>query len=130
MGGLLVEERQSNRFPHLEDYREFHELIGELYRVLNWFSLKKMYSFETGGCCNEQSDMYKNFGQKNGLSPRAYLMHAMNFYSDSSRKLNFIEVEYDSELCLNIVLMVGFGSGDMTVTGDYFNTDFILPQQG
>ena len=43
-------------------------------------------------CCEKQFSIYKQFGQKNGMTPYEYLDVVMNF-TDHNRKLNYIKVQ-------------------------------------
>ncbi|XP_075261514.1 uncharacterized protein LOC142353180 [Convolutriloba macropyga] len=123
----IVEKRQSYRFPHLQDLDDFARIVNSVYRDHNWFSVSKAsQEQEMGECCVDQCEMYKRFGQRFGLSPEAYWAKAAN-YSSVNRRLNLIRSTYAQNLCVNVVSVVGFGSGPIRLSGGVTNKNYVIP---
>ncbi|XP_063715588.1 uncharacterized protein LOC134842968 [Symsagittifera roscoffensis] len=89
----------------------FEDLIRREYNKINWFSLNSNES-----CCRFQSDIYINIGHKKGLFPISYYVRVTDF-SRHNKRLNFLKIQNIKEKCLNVILQIGYGTGDLMVTG-------------
>ncbi|XP_075263814.1 uncharacterized protein LOC142355585 [Convolutriloba macropyga] len=107
-----TEKRQ--RVPQLGDRDEFWNFTINSYSRYNWFSFNDN---DAGHCCYYQVSMYLLEGRSNGFTPAEYHEKITDFRSGSNKQLNFIGVEYDPLLCINVISQVGFGIGDLFIDG-------------
>ncbi|XP_075247495.1 uncharacterized protein LOC142340687 [Convolutriloba macropyga] len=119
------------------DLLDFWELIGPIHRKINWFSFSQHYGAEFGKCCRYQGNTYLLFGYDNGLSPQQYYNRVTDFSATtltssghSLKRLNIIKAYYDPKICANIIVRLGFGQGELHLSGSVTHTPFIFPPHG
>ncbi|XP_075251516.1 uncharacterized protein LOC142343980 isoform X2 [Convolutriloba macropyga] len=107
------------------DNQHFYDLVTPAFRNINWFSLVED---EEDPCCLFQTWVYQETGRRKGFDPHEYFSKLTDFSSEG-KHLNHIMAEYNSTLCLNVIYQLGFGTGGLTLRGDFqSNTFIILPQ--
>ncbi|XP_075258765.1 uncharacterized protein LOC142350710 [Convolutriloba macropyga] len=69
-------------------------------------------------CCSRQKDVYIRHGLKLlELTPSEYLTKLTNYNDDPSRKLNYLEVNYNERCNINFITQIGFGPGFFKING-------------
>ncbi|XP_075265066.1 uncharacterized protein LOC142357307 isoform X2 [Convolutriloba macropyga] len=117
------------RMPQTFDRSEFWELANSSYDKFNWFSLTEID--ESGGCCMYQTSVYVERGRMCGFSPGAYFMKVTDFtpINENSKRLNYIQALYNETLCLNVIVQLGFGIGQIQIEGANSSIpSFIIPR--
>ncbi|XP_075245435.1 uncharacterized protein LOC142339339 isoform X2 [Convolutriloba macropyga] len=114
-GYFYHSSRTPRNDPSEFDLGKFDFHVGLHFLDYNWFSLMQT-SF--GDCCLFQLLQYREQGQlRAGVSPEEYLENATSFKPDSHKKVNWISVSYLSEPCLNMIVQIGFGPGELKIHG-------------
>ncbi|XP_075256211.1 uncharacterized protein LOC142348663 isoform X2 [Convolutriloba macropyga] len=114
--GNFITHKQRERAADDTDYIEFVHMLMPFFRDINWFTLSKPDTLNGELCCEKQFSIYKQFGQKNGMTPYEYLDVVMNF-TDHNRKLNYIKGHFDRHLSTNVIIELGFGTGPLKKSG-------------
>ncbi|XP_075246436.1 uncharacterized protein LOC142339953 isoform X1 [Convolutriloba macropyga] len=116
--GLSISSKESNRSGQWTDVPAFLQLItnNNFWLKHNWFSLEP--DRHPGACCGSQAAWYQSMGQSKGLSPEEYL-NRLTDYSLKDKNLVYIRSRYDHNRHTNVVLSVGFGKGNLSISGTH-----------
>ncbi|XP_075258826.1 uncharacterized protein LOC142350756 [Convolutriloba macropyga] len=65
------------------------------------------------GCCDSQVRKYEKYGlQFQNIQPDDYLAKLMD-YNEDGKTLNYVSAVYASKLCMNMLMDIGFGPGQL-----------------
>ncbi|XP_063729049.1 uncharacterized protein LOC134856706 [Symsagittifera roscoffensis] len=119
-------DRVSDRLPRESDLRVIEMAVRPSYKLINWYPFLRQNPSDI--CCSFQKYIYQTQGQEKGVSPEEYLDLLFDFYAPEDKQVNWIQATYISKLCYNVITEIGFGPGQLKMSGEfYLNEQFVLP---
>ncbi|XP_063720355.1 uncharacterized protein LOC134846874 [Symsagittifera roscoffensis] len=112
------------RISRMEAAR-FNIMINPIYQRLHFFNFADN---NFGGCCGFQVKQYVDEGMSKGLTAQEYYNKLTDFAITPLKPLNWIKAKFEEGLCMNVIIQVGFGEGDLRFGGSFSDHfDFALP---
>ncbi|XP_075265765.1 uncharacterized protein LOC142358195 [Convolutriloba macropyga] len=128
MDGFLNQAFMESSMPDLhsmswDDKKAYYDDIERRFDILvrpNW---QRVNFFpepdDMEHCCTSQIQTYVHLGHDIlKMSPEDYWRKLTDYPNEDNKPLNYIRAVYDTALCLNFIVEVGFGSGGLApITG-------------
>ncbi|XP_075241835.1 uncharacterized protein LOC142336796 isoform X2 [Convolutriloba macropyga] len=126
LNGYFINSKKPFRNIQPSDLRMVKAVLKteNFWDKINWFDFRE----KSNSCCEAQLMQYEMYARKS-VSPYMYFEKLTNF-NCSEKSLNRVKARFSEELCMNVITLVGYGTGNIRISGDYKNnTDFLLVQR-